>query len=279
MQLQCLLHCCSAILARFILLFSAVSRTHSSIHLFGSHVAVLKFGQTAIVYAKDRDRDKQTNRQKEWEIDRPQFNVLFKNIEEKKRFHFHSCCCCMVRYSAALKMIAMGQLGVAFIHFFLECHHSLALYTTHINILVDYYLRACMSECLFIFLNGGRTSAYSMFHICLEQQTRTQKKTESKQLTGKKRLSNHFEFQRTKIHAIINFAYKNCQPSTFALLIVLFHVQTTFRKEKNRLVASKIAGGNFMCVFESFKQRFKYSLFKLKRESLYTNHKHRRIRS
>lgn len=118
MQLQCLLHCCSAILARFILLFSAVSRIHSSIHLFGSHVAVLKFGQTAIVYAKDRDRDKQTNRQKEWEIDRPQFNVLFKNIEKKKRFHFHSCCCCMVRYSAALKMIAMGQLGVAFIHFF-----------------------------------------------------------------------------------------------------------------------------------------------------------------
>lgn len=46
------------------------SQSHTFIHLFGSHVAVLKFGQTVIVYAKDRDRDKQTNRQEEWEIDR-----------------------------------------------------------------------------------------------------------------------------------------------------------------------------------------------------------------
>lgn len=133
---------------------------------------------------------------------------------------------------------------------------------------------------MFIYFPQWRTNigSFNVSHLSGTTDTHT-KKTESKQLTGKKQLSNHFEFQRTKIHAIINFAYENCQPSTFALLIVLFHVQTTFRKEKNRLVASKIAGGNFMCVFESFKQRFKYSLFKLRGESLHTNHKHRRIRS
>lgn len=232
----------------FVLLFSAVIRIHSFICLTPIDLPLLDFGQNGNCMIKQQRQgheyaDKPPERVGDWS---PQFQrFVLKNdfFLENPKFHCHYCCCCCrcrCLCDAVLKMIALGRLGVAFINFFLECHHHRSL-QTHTHALIFWlivrcvFYIICVSVYLFFSMDEHRF-IYCFPSACNALQKKLQtieKKCDCRTITT------------------INFAYKNCQQTTFALLIV---VSCANNVPKNRLPAKLLAVDFMPCHTMSLKR-------------------------